>query len=252
MNATPHSVLLGSILGAVALLGCDTPPASAPGAPGPVETNATELSDEQIEDLLTRGGGGELSEADVFFEFNSTDDDLGLQLFMDGDGWRRARLIGPGGRRLVDFKAKGELSELGLTELRFESAEPSPAEVLERFPEGEYTIVALSVDGDVLSGDSYLSHTLPPAPVMTPTSGSSVPATGLVIEWDAIAGMEYFEVIVSDEDRDLGLEAELAPDATSFDVPDAFVHPGTSYKAEVLAVDEHGNKTITETEFQTE
>jgi hypothetical protein len=37
-------------------------------------------------------------EAEVFFEFNSTDLDLGFDIFMDAEPWTSVRVIGPGGR----------------------------------------------------------------------------------------------------------------------------------------------------------
>ena len=86
----------------------------------------------------------ELEDADVFFELNATDGDVGIQAFLDGDAWRRVGIQAPDGRKIVDVTGNGGLKELGLTELFFESDEPeldelSFAELLLLFPEGEYT-----------------------------------------------------------------------------------------------------------------
>ncbi len=35
------------------------------------------------------GGAVELDEAEIFFEYNSTDKDLGIHFFLDGEGWKR-------------------------------------------------------------------------------------------------------------------------------------------------------------------
>jgi hypothetical protein len=37
----------------------------------------------------------ELDEAEIFFEENATDKDLGIQLFLDGDAWTRIKIYDP-------------------------------------------------------------------------------------------------------------------------------------------------------------
>ncbi|MGH2609771.1 MAG: hypothetical protein ACRDHF_11895 [Tepidiformaceae bacterium] len=76
--------------------------------------------------------------ARIFLEFNSTDNDLGVQVLLDGDAWKRLEILDPRGRNILDISASGTLGSLGLTELFFESAEPSPEEVLGLFRAGKY------------------------------------------------------------------------------------------------------------------
>ena len=74
------------------------------------------------------GGSGqiiEFADAEAFFEFNTTDNDLGLQIFLDAEGWNGIRINDANNERIVEVKAEGPLADLGITELRFESAEPS-------------------------------------------------------------------------------------------------------------------------------
>ena len=93
------------------------------------------------------GAGSEvipLKEAKLNIEHNATDEDTGFQGFIDSEGWRRLDMRGPDGTVLW-LEGRGDLGELGLTELFFESVEPANEdvpldEVLETLPEGEYVI----------------------------------------------------------------------------------------------------------------
>lgn len=80
---------------------------------------------------------------------------------------------------------------------------------------------------------------------------SNVDPDNLVITWNAIGGLDGYEVIVANEDKGVEVFAELGPGATSFTVPTEFTEGGADYKAEILAVAMNGNKTITEIEFST-
>lgn len=202
-------------------------------------------------ELPVAGAPVEFSDLSIFLEYNATDEDLGVQIFLDAEDWDRLRARDPLGRTVLSFRALGELGDLGLTELRFESAEPSPAEVLEAIPAGDYGFDGRTVEGGRLTGSAVLSHDLPPAPVFTPADGDVVDAANTVIAWDPIAGVAGWEIIVADEDSGAELTVILGPDATSLTVPAEFMAEGTEYKAEVLAVASSGNKTITEHTFTT-
>ncbi|MGH7696643.1 MAG: hypothetical protein ACRENH_16770 [Gemmatimonadaceae bacterium] len=187
----------------------------------------------------------------LFLEFNSTDDDLGVQLLLDADDWQWVKGQDPRGRQIVDIDARGRLRDLGITELFFESAEPSPAEVLALIPAGIYSFSGKTVDGENLAGTATLSHSLPAAPVFSPSHGELVDAGNVVVTWTAISGLASFQVIVVDEALGREIVADVAPSVTSFQVPATFLRPNALYKAEVLAVSTNGNKTITEGTFQT-
>jgi hypothetical protein len=73
----------------------------------------------------------------------------------------------------------------------------------------------------------------------------------LVITWNAIGGLDGYEVIVENEDAEVALSAELGSDATSLTVSSEFMEADSDYKAEILAIAMNGNKTITEIEFST-
>lgn len=232
---------------ALALLaGCAEEPATPP-------TGALEQQEPAMEDADAHlGGGVPLDVTRVFFEFNATDNDLGFQLMLDGEPWRRLRVFDPNNDRILDFDASGPLRELGLTELVFESAEPSPEEVLALFPPGEYRFAGASVENERLQGSAILSHVLPPAPVfVNPSEDEVVDPEDFVIEWQEIGGLEGYEVIVENADTGASMTVQLDGDATSLGVPDEFLDEDTEYKVEILSISPNGNKTISEVTFFT-
>lgn len=191
------------------------------------------------------------ADAEVFFEFNTTDNDLGLQIFLDAEGWRRVKVADPHREELVDISAKGRLSEIGITELRFESAEPSPGEVLALFPPGIYKFMGKTVEGNLLVGRARLSHDFLPAPTFSPSDGEEVDPNNTVVTWDA-PGAELVEVIIESEDSDEVFDVIVSGSTTSLNIPPQFLEPGTEYKIEILVIAENGNRTIAESTFVTE
>ena len=79
---------------------------------------------------------------DLFIETNATDGDIGLQMLADVDEWDEFTLRDPKGRKLMmKAQTKGRLAGWGLTELFWETAEPTFSEVplkkfKRRFPAG--------------------------------------------------------------------------------------------------------------------
>ena len=67
----------------------------------------------------------EFEEAFLYFELNDTDGDLGIHGKVDGDAWEKVKIEGPNDRKILDIKVKSNLKRQGLTELFFESAEPT-------------------------------------------------------------------------------------------------------------------------------
>lgn len=108
-------------------------------------------------------------EHEIFFELNNTDGDLGIHALIDGDGWKRLSIEDPNERKILNVRVKGRLRRQGLTEIFFESAEPTfdelpPAVFFERFDEGIYDIDGLRLDGMELSSETELTHVMPNRP----------------------------------------------------------------------------------------
>jgi hypothetical protein len=222
----------------------------------------------------------EFEDAEIFFELNATDGDVGIQAFLDGEAWREVHIQGPNRRKIFQVSGKGGLKELGLTELFFESNEPelkelSFAEHLLLFPEGEYVFEGRTVEHSRLIGIAELTADLPcPTEIISPAEDEEVAIDELTIRWTPVPGvfdpdtgvctgqdgveLASFQVVVELENEPEDLlrvfSVDLPPDATELPVPQEFLAegtevPGTEFKVEVLAIEAGGNKTITERSF---
>jgi hypothetical protein len=212
----------------------------------------------------------ELDEAEIFFEENATDGDLGIQIFLDGEPWRRVRVISPEGRTIFYVRNGGSVGEIGSTEVFTESAEPGYEDEQERqafldlFPEGEYRFLGLTLEGHVLVGTAELTHDLPDAPeILSPEEDEDVdPDKDFSIEWETVddpdppdSVIEAYQIVVEkdeDNERLRVYSVDMLSTDTSVTVPSEFFEAGKNYKVEVLAIETSGNKTIKEVPFATE
>ncbi len=206
----------------------------------------------------------ELSDARVIIEINDTDGDSGIQIFLDAEGWKWMAVYDPYFRRVMTFRASGSARQTGVTELFLESAEPGfddlPLdEFLHRFPEGTYLFWGRTVDGDILIGEAELTHALPDGPVLvSPEEDETTTADNTIVEWLPVSDPEgssivNYQVLVVQEEPTLRvLDMMLPADATSVKIPFAFLAPGGTYKYEILAIEESGNQTLSEREFEVE
>ena len=108
-------------------------------------------------------------EAEIFFELNDTDGDLGIHALIDGDPWKRLTIEDTRGRKMLNIYVRGRLRRQGLTEIFFESAEPtfdelSPDKFFHRFPEGTYEIEGKTLDGLELESETEITHAMPAPP----------------------------------------------------------------------------------------
>jgi hypothetical protein len=208
----------------------------------------------------------------IKIEFNSTAEDVGIQVFLDGEAWKKVRIFSPNGK-IFQVNGRGTLKGLGLTELFFESEEPSlddlPLdEFLALFPEGSYQFQGRTVEGDTLVGTATLTHDIPCGPVIvSPDEGDTVNPDNTKIEWEsvtnkvnpgtgqcggAVSEIVGYQVIVEREDPLRTFSVDLPASATDVAVPPEFVESGTEYKFEVLAIEVSGNQTISESFFCTD
>lgn len=132
----------------------------------------------------------EFEESRIYIEYNSTDNDLGFHVSLDGEDWKTLKIFNPKGKLIADVQGKGGYKQLGLTELFFEGAEPSLfefplADLLELFPPGEYEFKGFTVDGEKITGESTLSHAVPAGPDVS-DSDDTVVGNSLTIRWDPV------------------------------------------------------------------
>jgi hypothetical protein len=230
------------------------------------------------------GGGVEIpfEVAKIFLELNHTDGDLGIHALVDGEAWKSLVIEDPNGREILAVSARGRLARHGLTELFFESNEPSfdelpPEEFLRRFPAGKYEFEGVTVDGRELESTAKLTHVLPAPPNNITISGNMAApncdaavlpmvSDPVVIQWDpvtqshpdigksdpAIKIVGYQVVVEREEPSLLVFSVDLPPDTTSVQVPPEFIALGTEFKLEVLVREASGNQTTVETCFKTE
>ncbi len=214
-----------------------------------------------------------IEDTKLYFERNDTDGDTGLHGLLDQSGWAELCVYRPDGEQILALKPVGQLQDLGLSELFFESREPEDAEVpiedhLAHFPEGQYEVRGRTWDGIELQGFGTVTHDVPAGPVVTsPTEGAAIPTTGLVVSWEPVTDSllggtveitGYEVIVVDEEDSDPHgnsvpeISIHVRPTVTSVAIPDGFLEPGTIYGVEVIAIEVSGNQTITELVVETE
>lgn len=206
------------------------------------------------------GGTVKFKAADLKVEINATDGDAGLQVFLDHEPWRSIAIARPNGGKILDITAQGVLRDYGLTELFSESSEPAfdefPLEEFKKlFPEGRYTFTGETIDGRRLRSRVPLTHDFPAGPRITsPRDGSTVSPSSVLVRWEPVRELEIvaYQVVVTKEERpERVLEATVPNNITQFRVPSEFLERQTEFKAEVLAIEESGNQTLTEVTFTT-
>jgi len=205
----------------------------------------------------------ELEESNVFIEWNSTADDYGVHFFWDGDPWTAMTIRNERGRTVLNITPRSAVKTQGLTEAFFESSEPPTSELsreefFARFPEGEYEFQGTTLEGEVLAGEADFTHVLASPPThLFPSTGDVVSRNGFTASFDPVTkdvdgnpvAIGFYEVIVEKADDDPILQSMsviLRPSQSSLAVPAQFLEAHTEYKMEVIAVEEGGNKTITE------
>jgi len=234
-------------------------------------------------DARAQNGGADevpLDEASMIIETNASDCDAGLQIFFDGGPWNQMKIWDPNERLVFDLRLKSTLKGFGLAEHFNESSEPpmeelvaafpefecdpgefTLAEFFELFPEGTYEFEGRTVEGEELEGEAEFSHVIPLNPEITESlENDPQDPDNTVISWAAVTlpilpglgpvNIVRYQVIVELDDGN-SLQVEVPAVQLEVMVPPNLLEPGTEYKFEVLAIDETGNQTITESSFET-
>jgi hypothetical protein len=220
-------------------------------------------------------------EAKIFFELNNTDGDLGIHALVDGDAWKYLEIEDPRDRKMLNIIVRGRLRRQGLTELFFESAEPtfdelSPKKFFRRFPEGEYDIEGITLEGEERESEVWLSHVMP-APAEPYVNGTPVAADcdavplpvvsgPVTISWDQVTmshpdlgrtneeiEVEQYQLVVEQvgDGDDFTLSFEFSPDEDAeleVEIPEGLIPEGDT-KFEILVREENGNQTAVESCF---
>lgn len=214
-----------------------------------------------------------LPAAKFYIEHNSTDQDTGVHGLFDGEDWTKLTVSDPSDKQVLEVAAKNQLFTQSISGIFFEAAEPPNdevpiAEVLDRFPEGRYTVGGCSADGKRLRGFATLTHDIPAGPVINfPRDDDTAPASGFAVSWnhvdetifgEAINRTGYEVIITKDVPDDPNgfsrptFDVHVPPNVTSLTVPAEFLERRTRYELEVLVLEVSGNQTITNLFFETE
>lgn len=278
---TGRTIAAGAVAFALALAGIAFAGGARPGtsAAGISGGDAASASAEAC-DFPATGRSTKIATAKLIVEYNATDDDIGVHGAFDDHGWKRLCVFDPSGRPVLHVGPRGQLLDLTIAGIFFESREPpasefSFADLKAAFPEGGYTVRGESFDGTVLTGSAAFTHDVPAAPAITApalaedpkgTRGSPVPPDGLVIDWDQVTEtvdggpvrITGYQVIVTKEDHDDPngfsrpiYDVHVPSTVDRLPVPREFLQPNTVYELEVLALEVSGNQTISVGFFKT-
>lgn len=219
--------------------------------------------------------------AEVFIELNDTDGDLGIHALIDGEPWKKLVIEDPYERRILKVTNRGRLRRQGLTELFFESAEPSfdelsPEAFFHRFPEGIYEVEGVTIEGDELESEATFTHVMPAPPgnIMVAGQGAAedcdasplplVVDGAVLISWDEVTEshpdlgrydpdieiLGYHFVAAREEPVLLEFTLDLSPETTEVVIPASFIAQGEEFKFEILVREASGNKTAVESCFE--
>ena len=218
-------------------------------------------------------------EAELFFELNDTDGDLGIHAKIDGEAWKKLSIEDQDGRQILKVRAKRRLAKQGMTELFFESAEPpfnelDPADFFRRFPAGMYEIEGETLNGKELESEVELTHVMP-APAQVKVNGVDAavdcdaelplvdPKKPVTISWDQVTtshpevGISQeqimvvnYEVVIEIDDTPYKASTILPPEADSFVVPAELLTLSDEIKFEVLVREVSYNQTAVESCFE--
>lgn len=213
------------------------------GLAGALAFSAAVLAEDDDEEEIP------FDEAEVFFELNHTDGDLGIHALIDGDPWKRLTIEDQKENKILNIYLRDRLRKQGLTEIFFESAEPpfesdedpsealSPEEFFMRFPPGTYEIEGRTLDGEERESQAEVTHAMPAPPEpevngieLSEDCDEDVPVVGapgsaVVISWPPVTKThpdlgdpQDAEGVITIHNYQVVVEAEIEPVPAVFSV----------------------------------
>ena len=209
-----------------------------------------------------------LKDARLKIEMNATDQDAGVQVFLDADPWKTMDIFDPYGKMVFRATTQGRFGKQGGTELFMESAEPNFSELtlakfLERFPEGNYQFVGKGLNGEKLLGTAKFTHNIPNGPVLVyPAENAFLDPNNAFVMWQQVVApngspiIGYQVLVVKPNTGIRGLpkfilDVMMPPTATTMAIPPGFLLRDSEYVWEVLAIETGGNQTLSVVHFRT-
>lgn len=211
--------------------------------------------------------------AKLIIENNAADGDIGIHGYLDHSGWRSLCVYAPDGGLVFLAEPGAALGDLGISSIFWESVEPEyeawDFDALKAaFPEGDYEVRAIGLDGQAVSGRALFTTVVPEMPRMLapPTAADDdtpavpvLPYADLPVAWKPVTtsldgrpvSLAGYQLIIVREDAEdphgfsvPALSIHLRPEMTAFTVPRDFLTPGAIYEIEVIAIEASGNQTI--------
>jgi hypothetical protein len=225
-------------------------------------TSGDPKENDEGEDDENNDNFGDFENLAIVAVYNDTDDDT--QLFIEAEAADDTVML-----ELTIEDSTGNIvhqvkfhddEDLGITDVLYETSEPSLEDLMSQFPSGEYTFIGLFLDDDnnefTGSGVVKLSYELLAAPTITSPvedaegistdtpltitwTGVSEDADGLLLEVEADESGETFAI-------------ELDTETTEFTLPAHWLKAGTVYVIDLEVIHENGNFTVVDVEFETE
>lgn len=226
------------------------------------------------------------AEAQLYFELNHTDGDLGFHGLIDGDAWKSLEIESPSETLLMNVWIRSSLRRQGMTEIFFESDEPSfdelsPARFFNRFPAGVYEVEGITLEDEELEAEIRVSHAMPGPPGGIKINGrnsavncdAALPAVSepVTLDWNAVTKSHptvgtpnvnvtvlTYEVVgeIEREGRNpevLVFSATLPRNVTEFVFPESFTAlVEDEMKFEIVTKLTNGNQTAVESCFEIE
>ncbi len=223
-------------------------------------------------------------EAQLYFELNHTDSDLGIHGLIDGDGWKSLEIEGPNEQLLMNVWIRNNLRKQGITEFFFESEEPnfselSPAAFFKRFPQGIYEFEGITLEDEELESEIRLSHVMAGPPGSIKVNGKTaakncdvalpVVSEPVTLDWSPVTKshptvgtpnvsvqVQQYEVVGEIEREGqtpdvLVFKVDLPPSVTAFEFPEDFTGMADGeMKFEIVIKLRNGNQTAVESCFE--
>lgn len=194
----------------------------------------------------------ELKEERMMLEYNVADGEAALVVSAESEmGLERVEVRDADGHAVLRLRGF-DGGNLGVYGFDVQKGESSVQELVDEFPEGTYHLWARTVDGQIATGSTTLSHALLAAPsVIYPLqNANNIPTTFVSVSWLQQSGAAGYRFTLEQGETDL-MTVQLGAGESSFRIPDGLLAPATRYWVEIAAIAPSGNMTTVKVPFMT-
>jgi len=194
--------------------------------------------------------------------YNGTDDDA--QVIIEAEAFDETimtelSITGPNGEEVNEMEFK-DSEDLGITDVLFESSEPSISVLEQDFPAGIYIYSATFINDNDLeyigTGTIELSYDILALPAITfplPANTGIFPGNAFTITWANIpAGAKAIHLEIEADLSGETFSVDLDTNTTEFTIPANWMIPNTEYVIDLEVVHDNDNVTVVDVIFTTE